>query len=185
MSKLFGFLNVVSITAFCSCEPAKKPEIPIEQKPKLQVVEVKKKMTELEYYADLIAKYKFENYPNEECKAIKTPAKPDVSDFRTISKEIIKKIKSKYTEDAPDFNCKYKIVQWYCGSPCQQNAVFDIQTGRLIDIIDSSIGVEYQLNSRMLIVNPADDSPIDTAFRTFLGPPVYWEMKNGKLNKLK
>lgn len=176
---------MVLITAFFSCEPAKKPEISIEQKQKPQVVEVKKKMTELEYYADLIAKYKFENYPSEKCKVIKKPAKPDVSTFKTISKETIEKIKIKYTENAPDFNCKYKIAQWYCGSPCQQNAVFDIQTGRLIDIIDSGIGVEYQLNSRLLIVNPADDSPIDTAYRTFLGPPVYWEMKNGKLNKLK
>lgn len=184
MNKLFGFLNMVLLMAFCSCKPVEKPQTSIGQKSEPQIVEVKKKMTELDYYADLIAKYKFENYPNEECKIIKKPAKPDVSKWRKYPK-LVQEIKEKYSKDNPDFDCKYKVVTTYCGSPCQVQIIFNSITGKPVEIIDSANGVEYGLNSSLFVVNPPDENILDTTnFRSVIGPPVYWQMRNGKLHKL-
>gem|GEM_PF-4150254 len=168
----------------CSCETANKPEKPIEIKTKPKIEDVKKGITELEYYAELVTKYQFEDYPNGQCEAVKKPAKPDVSQWKKHP-EVAHEIKKKYLVNNPDYDCKYKVVTTFCGSPCQVQIIFNSITGKPVEIIDSGNGVDYQLSSSLLVVNPADETPIDTAnFRNVIGPPVYWQMRNGKLHKL-
>lgn len=184
MSNFFGVLNMVLIMTVCSCETANKPEKPIEIKTKPKIEEVKKEVTELEYYAELVSKYRFENYQSQHCEVAKT-GKPKLSTLKNLPKEILQGIEKDYKVNNPDFNCRYKIVTWFCGSPCQQNAIFDNNTGELVEIIESAGGIEYRISSRLLIVNPAEDAQIDTVnFRSVIGPPVYWEMTLGKLHKI-
>lgn len=58
-------------------------------------------------------------------------------------------------KNCPNFAGHYCIITWGCGSPCQQIAVVDSQTGTIYFApFLSSIGSEFQLSSSLLIVNP-------------------------------
>ena len=56
----------------------------------------------------------------------------------------------------PNFAGHFTLVTWGCGSPCQDWAIVDAQTGRVFEsVIRSTAGAEFYPNSRLLII----DSP--------------------------
>jgi hypothetical protein len=93
----------------------------------------------------------FEDFPTDE-SATGTLAKVDFSgnnpalQFRTqITKTAAK---------GPNFAGRYTVVTWGCGSACQQTAIVDEVTGKIVSFnLMTSGGVDYRLNSRLLIAH--------------------------------
>ena len=65
--------------------------------------------------------------------------------------------------DTVNFAGKYCFVQWGCGSSCQLSAIIDAATGKIYAGPDASMGYEFRIDSRMIVVNPpnkySDDDP--------------------------
>jgi hypothetical protein len=77
----------------------------------------------------------------------------------------------------PNFAGKYTVVSWGCGSACQQNAVIDAKTGRIVAYnLLTTGGTEYRLDSRLLIARqPSPDAePTDDITN-------YYVMREGNL----
>jgi hypothetical protein len=65
--------------------------------------------------------------------------------------------RTRLTEGArhgPNFAGIYTVVEWGCGTNCQQVAVVDARTGRVCDWLTTELGSRYQLDSRLFIENP-------------------------------
>lgn len=73
------------------------------------------------------------------------------SNFRT-------RLKEGYSSDTANFAGHYSFVYWGCGSPCQSSLVIDRKTGKIYDSPSASLGYDFRVDSRMLIVNPPDTS---------------------------
>jgi major membrane immunogen (membrane-anchored lipoprotein) len=71
--------------------------------------------------------------------------------FITVTKEGVK-------EDGVNFAGKFCFVYWGCGSPCQTSAVVDMESGIVYNGLPSSVGYKFKKNSRILILNPPEDS---------------------------
>ena len=54
----------------------------------------------------------------------------------------------------PNFAGIYTVVEWGCGTNCQQVAVVDARTGRLCDWLTTELGSNYQIDSMLFIKNP-------------------------------
>ncbi|RMH77435.1 MAG: hypothetical protein D6680_05130 [Cyanobacteria bacterium J007] len=55
----------------------------------------------------------------------------------------------------PNFAGRYTIVSWGCGTACQEIAIVDAETGQVyLQPIRSEVGIQFQLESRLLVVNP-------------------------------
>ncbi|UOQ50914.1 hypothetical protein [Hymenobacter cellulosivorans] len=52
-----------------------------------------------------------------------------------------------------NFAGHYRLVTWGCGSSCQMSVLVDQHTGRIYDVPQTSSGLEYRLNSRLLITD--------------------------------
>lgn len=69
--------------------------------------------------------------------------------FRTMLRE--------GARSGPNFAGRYTIVEWGCGTGCQIVVVVDARTGRLSrQSLNTASGVEYRLNSALLIADPPD-----------------------------
>jgi hypothetical protein len=69
----------------------------------------------------------------------------------------VRQFRTRLTEGAkqgPNFAGRYTIVEWGCGTNCQQVAVVDARTGRVSDWLTTELGCDYQLGSRLFIKNP-------------------------------
>ncbi len=56
----------------------------------------------------------------------------------------------------PVFAGRYALADWSCGVACQAHAVIDIPSGRIVaGDIKSEYGLEYSLDSNILVTNPA------------------------------
>lgn len=73
----------------------------------------------------------------------------DANNFRT-------RLKEGYSSDRSNFAGHYTFVYWGCGSPCQSSLLIDRQTGKIYDSPGASLGYDFQVDSKMLIVNPPD-----------------------------
>lgn len=71
---------------------------------------------------------------------------PQARQFRTRLSEGAK--------HGPNFAGHYTVVEWGCGTNCQQLAVVDARSGRVSDWLTSELGSDYRLDSRLLIKNP-------------------------------
>ena len=84
-------------------------------------------------------------------------------------------------KEGPNFAGHFTVVQWGCGSPCQNFAIINAKTGKVyMSDIGTSFGTKYQLNSNLLILDP--DIPPET--NGAYGRTTYNVWKNGKLQKL-
>lgn len=68
----------------------------------------------------------------------------------------------KGTSAGANFAGHYALVSWGCGTACQQSAIVDVITGRIYPGPMSSSGYGFRLDSRLLVVNPADLSRPDS-----------------------
>src|SRR5436189_3283148 len=57
------------------------------------------------------------------------------------------------TKAGPNFAGHYTVVSIGCGTECQDNWVVNAKTGKIIDCFPSTIGVEYDLNSTLLVID--------------------------------
>nr|MBA4160030.1 hypothetical protein [Gemmatimonadota bacterium] len=95
---------------------------------------------------------RFEDYPTGKVQGIEKPAPvdlsshPDARQFRTAL--------SRGAAEGPNFAGHYTVVSWGCGTMCQQLRIVDARTGRVHEGPISLLGVEYRLDSRLLVVNP-------------------------------
>ncbi len=73
------------------------------------------------------------------------------------SHPLARQFRTRLTEGAkqgPNFAGRYTIVEWGCGTNCQQVAVVDARTGRVSDWLTTELGSDYRLDSRLFIKNP-------------------------------
>ena len=94
-----------------------------------------------------------------------------------------------------NFAGHYKIVDWGCGTMCQEMAVVDRISGQIIysqipfDKVDGHSGISYKIDSRMLIINTEalsefyDYEPGYRRFDSWRIPSVY-EIKDGRLKQI-
>jgi len=66
------------------------------------------------------------------------------------------RIRDAYNTKSANFAGYYTFVSWGCGSPCQDAVIVDRRTGYIYDAPPASLGYDFRLNSRMLIVNAPD-----------------------------
>jgi hypothetical protein len=57
-------------------------------------------------------------------------------------------------EMEPDFDGKYRIVQFGAGSGVQYFFIIDLNTGNVYEGRTSSFGIKYSVDSSMIIINP-------------------------------
>ncbi|GAC12882.1 hypothetical protein [Aliiglaciecola lipolytica] len=53
-----------------------------------------------------------------------------------------------------NFAGHYFVMGIGCGTACQLNIIVDVNSGKIVDSIDSTIGLCHQSDSELLIVNP-------------------------------
>ena len=68
------------------------------------------------------------------------------------------RLREGYKVDTANFAGHYTFVYFGCGSPCQGSLVIDRKTGKVYDSPSASLGYDFRVDSRMLIVNPPDTS---------------------------
>lgn len=71
---------------------------------------------------------------------------PHAENYRTVL--------TKKAKDGPNFAGHYTIVTMGCGEQCQDNWLIDARTGKIHDRFKSQLGIKYQLDSSMLVINP-------------------------------
>lgn len=86
--------------------------------------------------------------------------------FRTAIREC-------YNDSENLFAGHYTYATWGCGSPCQINVLIDRRTGKIYDAPDSTVGSEYKKDSRMLIINPPEETNYFYNNCSFCKPEIY------------
>lgn len=54
----------------------------------------------------------------------------------------------------PNFAGIYTVVEWGCGTNCQQVAVVNARTGHVTDWLTTELGSNYQVDSMLFVKNP-------------------------------
>jgi hypothetical protein len=82
-------------------------------------------------------------------------AYPEAAQFRTV-------IRTGASKGA-NFAGHYAVIEWGCGTSCQDHAIVDVVNGKLVVFgLQSFYGVTYNLNSSLLVANPAANLPEDS-----------------------
>jgi hypothetical protein len=85
----------------------------------------------------------------------------------------------------PNFAAHLAVVEWSCGSPCQQAAVIDLRTGHTAAAITTNLGTQYRLNSRLLVANPPrPDGCYDTGC-AYCTAPEYYVLEADSLRRIR
>lgn len=75
---------------------------------------------------------------------------PQARRFRTVLQQGAKQ--------GPNFAGKYTVVTWGCGTSCQSVGIINAETGSVYMLKSpAEAGVKFQLDSRLLIVNPPEN----------------------------
>lgn len=93
----------------------------------------------------------FRRYPVKEIYA-GTPS-PVVIDTDPRTKQF----RTRLTEGAkhgPNFAGIYTVIEWGCGTNCQQVVIVNALTGRVSDWLTTEFGSKYQIDSLLFIENP-------------------------------
>ncbi|PKL79175.1 MAG: hypothetical protein CVV25_08890 [Ignavibacteriae bacterium HGW-Ignavibacteriae-4] len=105
----------------------------------------------------------FEKYEcNEEEFELINPDFSSNSDFKKFKTIITEKCM-----EGVNFAHKYTIVTWGCGTNCQYTVLVDRTNGKIYDGITSTYGVNFRIDSQLIVVNDATNisessTPIDT-----------------------
>jgi hypothetical protein len=76
--------------------------------------------------------------------------------LNTRSKRLFRTVLREAAKGGPDFDGKYVVASWHCGTECQQFAIIDLETGIVTDGFTSNYEQVYRLDSNLLIVNDPD-----------------------------
>ncbi|MBC7989961.1 MAG: hypothetical protein H7Y19_10325 [Luteimonas sp.] len=77
---------------------------------------------------------------------------PELKQFRTVLKNGAAK--------GPNFAGNLTIVSWGCGTSCLAVAILSAESGKILSRLNTCGGVEYKLDSALLIANPPDPDTI-------------------------
>lgn len=154
----------------------------LSNKAALTAIEIQNNDTiEIDYYKTLTDRFPFENYKVTALYDGKR-ARIKMYNYRKLSKIIINNIKYQYnTQNQPNFAGHYIIVTWSCGSPCQMNAIIDMKSGKTVDFVVTSGGLDFRCNSYLLIQDPPSDNLFNKRYRGLIGDPSFQILKNDKL----
>lgn len=75
-----------------------------------------------------------------------------------------------------NFAGHYAVVEWGCGSNCQEHAVVDVATGKTIAFgIASEAGLKFTADSNVIVSNPAGNFPTRENLASMsLDDKIYW-----------
>lgn len=82
-------------------------------------------------------------------------------------------IRESYNDSENLFAGHYTFATWGCGSPCQMNVLIDRRTGKIYDAPGSTVGSEYKKDSRMLIINPPEETNYFNNHCSYCKPEIY------------
>ncbi|MFA7325993.1 MAG: hypothetical protein WC121_04960 [Candidatus Kapaibacterium sp.] len=112
-----------------------------------------------------------------------------ISDFKLVKPDFnqypeFKKFKtrmSKACEEGVNFANIYTIVTWGCGTNCQNSILVDRTNGKIYDGITSTYGVNFRIDSQLIVVNDATNvsessTPLDTT--------RYYVINEGELEEI-
>jgi len=127
------------------------PSEPMSKGRKDEVAVKKKKKNTYALYQQKIASFKFEAFPVKEKYSGKAAPLDLVSheDARLYQKTLTRGLAT-----GSNFAGKYTLVSIECGDLCQDNYIIETQTGKVTDKVQSSTGVSFRPDSRLLILNP-------------------------------
>jgi hypothetical protein len=99
------------------------------------------------------APLRFEEFPAEAVYAgapaeVVLASHPRAQSFRTMLR--------RGAAAGPNFAGHLTVVTWGCGTQCQEFMVVDAASGRVYPGLTTELGVEHQVGSRLLVVNPPD-----------------------------
>ena len=119
--------------------------------------------------------YRFEDFPAERYEG--TVADVDFSTAEGAQK--FKTVISGAVAGEANFAGRYVIAEWGCGTSCQDHAIVDLATGKVVRYgLLSAHGLEFTADSRLLIVNSpqsAENAPGDGVVTD------YYELRDGTL----
>jgi len=95
------------------------------------------------------ADFKSEKVDHKKYAELDLKSNKGAGNFRT-------RLKDGYSADTANFAGHYSFVYWGCGSSCQSSLLIDRKTGKIYDSPGASLGYDFKVDSRMLIVNPPD-----------------------------
>ena len=151
----------------------------------LTFIQISYCQTETEYYSKLTDKYKFEEFPIEKvCNIGPTLDSLSWCELRDLPEEIKSNIVEQFTSNTNFIGSCYKYASWGCGSPCQMIAIFNINNGKLVGTLNSSLSFLIKSDSRLIFLNPPSEEKIDIEYRQTVGEPKFFELLNGQIRKL-
>ena len=117
--------------------------------------------------------YAFEDFPAESVFQGK-PAVPvlkrDLKRFKTVIRQ--------QAASGPNFAGAYTIVTWGCGSNCQHSVLIDAKKGTAYVLGVTELGLEYRKDSRLLVLNPDTEIPLEETVFTDSKPRyLVWDGK--------
>jgi hypothetical protein len=80
-----------------------------------------------------------------------TPAAPDFK--RNPAAEPFATQLREGTRRGPNFGGYLRVVEWSCGASCQRWMIVNVRNGRIHDSPEPAFSLEYQVDSRLLVVN--------------------------------
>ncbi|MEK7509748.1 MAG: hypothetical protein AAB605_03470 [Patescibacteria group bacterium] len=100
-------------------------------------------------------------------------------DFNGVEYPQLNRLKngiSKAAKGGANFAGHYAVVEWGCGSSCQEHAVVDVQSGKIIVFgILSEAGLQFHPESNTIITNPETNFPTMADLGTMtLDDKIYW-----------
>lgn len=84
------------------------------------------------------------------------------------------------------FADRYRLAVWGCGSSCQQAALIDTRSGRVLSVPDSTLAYAVQPGSRLLIVSPLapGERLEDRRPGSIAPPPSFYALTAGRLIRI-
>lgn len=95
-----------------------------------------------------------------------------------------KQFRARITEGGkhgPNFAGIYTVIEWGCGTNCQQIAIVNARTGRVSDWITTEFGSSYQIDSMLFVKNPNTEECSSLEWCK----TEYYRLEEGKLELLK
>jgi len=80
-----------------------------------------------------------------------TPAAPDFK--RNPAAEAFATQLREGARRGPNFAGYLRVVEWSCGTSCQRWMIVNVRNGRIHDSPEPAFSLEYQVDSRLLVVN--------------------------------
>ncbi|HMS66831.1 MAG TPA: hypothetical protein PKD18_01785 [Saprospiraceae bacterium] len=93
--------------------------------------------------------FKVNSVDNKKYADLDLKSNKDANNFRTM-------LTMGYSSDTANFAGHYSFIYWGCGSPCQSSLLIDRRTGKIYNSPGASLGYDFRVGSKMLIVNPPD-----------------------------